>query len=69
MPEIDTRRIIVNQIKCTVQVMLFLTDLVHRQGFMSELKFLGVVGNTCILPLGIVGKRTDTRSRPAWATW
>lgn len=44
MPEIDTSKIIVNQIKCTVQVMLFLMDLVHRQGFMSELKFLGVVG-------------------------
>lgn len=44
MPEIDTRKIIANHIKCTVQVMLFLTDLVHGQGFMSELKFLGVVG-------------------------
>lgn len=44
MTEIDTRKIIANQIKCTVQVMLFLTGLVRRQGFMSELKFLGMVG-------------------------
>lgn len=44
MTEIDTRKIIANHIKCTVQVKLFLTGLVHRQGFMSELKFLGMVG-------------------------
>lgn len=44
MTEIDTRKIIANQIKCTVQVMLFLTGLGHRQRFLSELKFLGMVG-------------------------
>lgn len=52
MPDIDTRKIIANQIKCTVQVMLFLTDLVCRQGFLSELKFLGVVGTPVPYQLG-----------------